>query len=262
MRPASLFEGVAQRLCILISQNAARGTNGIYVGGYRRWSAIERPHLIPQTRYALLPDPPGEAPIPKLSTVLESQLLSKIAGEPLGQFCQKAAEPIFVHRIVRYFVKALTFVPVFRDAQGRKGKSEDYKEFRFDPTERAPITALLNSTLFYWYWRGHSDGFHCGYGDVYAMPYRSIVNSGCRRSLEKQLAKFMKQLEDTSALKKITTKSGQITYQEFYPAAAKRIIDEIDRALAQHFGFTEEELDFVVNYDIKYRLGGGADEDE
>ncbi len=39
-------------------------------------------------------------------------------------------------------------------------------------------------------------------------------------------------------------------------------IDEIDRALAQPYGFTEEELDFITNYDIKYRMGrdGGGEE--
>jgi hypothetical protein len=31
---------------------------------------------------------------------------------------------------------------------------------------------------------------------------------------------------------------------------------------AQHYGFTDEELDFIINYDIKYRMGrdnGGDD---
>ena len=31
--------------------------------------------------------------------------------------------------------------------------------------------------------------------------------------------------------------------------------DETDRTLAQHYGLTDEELDFVINYDIKYRMG-------
>jgi hypothetical protein len=31
--------------------------------------------------------------------------------------------------------------------------------------------------------------------------------------------------------------------------------DEIDTVLAGHHGFTAEELDFILNYDIKYRLG-------
>ncbi len=28
-----------------------------------------------------------------------------------------------------------------------------------------------------------------------------------------------------------------------------------DRILAQHYGFTDEELDCIINYDIKYRMG-------
>ncbi|WP_304286640.1 hypothetical protein [Porphyromonas uenonis] len=44
----------------------------------------------------------------------------------------------------------------------------------------------------------------------------------------------------------------------------KPIIDEIDKVLAEHYGFTEEELDFIINYDIKYRMGDElqADRDE
>jgi hypothetical protein len=41
---------------------------------------------------------------------------------------------------------------------------------------------------------------------------------------------------------------------------SRPIIDEIDWVLARHYGFTEEELDFIVNYDIKYRMGRGSDE--
>jgi hypothetical protein len=32
--------------------------------------------------------------------------------------------------------------------------------------------------------------------------------------------------------------------------------------LAAHYGFTDEELDFIVNYDIKYRMGRDATVDE
>jgi hypothetical protein len=32
--------------------------------------------------------------------------------------------------------------------------------------------------------------------------------------------------------------------------------------LARHDGFTAEELDFILNYDIKYRLGRDAGNEE
>jgi hypothetical protein len=37
---------------------------------------------------------------------------------------------------------------------------------------------------------------------------------------------------------------------------------EIDRVLAKHYGFTDEELDFIINYDIKYRMGRDTGEGE
>ena len=32
------------------------------------------------------------------------------------------------------------------------------------------------------------------------------------------------------------------------------MLDDMDRVLADHYGFKSEELDFVLNYGIKYRL--------
>ena len=58
--------------------------------------------------------------------------------------------------------------------------------------------------------------------------------------------------EKTSAL------TGNIVYQEFYPRKSKSIIDEIDQVLATHYRFSAEELDFILNYDIKHRMGQGA----
>ena len=31
--------------------------------------------------------------------------------------------------------------------------------------------------------------------------------------------------------------------------------------MATHYGFTDEELDFIINYDIKYRMGDALDDD-
>jgi hypothetical protein len=38
--------------------------------------------------------------------------------------------------------------------------------------------------------------------------------------------------------------------------------DEIDRVLTRHYGLTAEELDFIINYDIKYRMGAELEEGE
>jgi hypothetical protein len=263
MRPSSLFEGIAQRLSIIISHKRKNNFEQLFSGGYRRWSSEERLNLIQQTTYIALRVPRETGPLLKYAQPIEHCIFAKIQGKPLGHLASDTfAESLYVHRIVRYFIKALDFIPLFVDAHGKRGKSEDYKEFGFEPSEQAQITALLNSTLFYWFWRSNCDGFHCGYNDVYAMPYKSIIDEACRQSLKKLLAKLMRYLQEKSEERSIATKAGHIRYQEFYLSDAKPIIDEIDRVLAKHYGFTEEELDFILNYDIKYRMGRDTESEE
>jgi len=54
---------------------------------------------------------------------------------------------------------------------------------------------------------------------------------------------------------------GKLNVQCIYPKRSKEIIDEIDGVLAKHYGFTDEELDFIINYDIKYRMGKDVTEE-
>ena len=73
----------------------------------------------------------------------------------------------------------------------------------------------------------------------------------------------MKNLSETKLRKECKYKTtGKVIYEELYPKLSKPIIDQIDCLLAHHYGFTQEELDFIINYDIKYRMGKGLDSGE
>ena len=60
---------------------------------------------------------------------------------------------------------------------------------------------------------------------------------------------------------KYVVKSG-LKIESIDAQKSKYIIDEIDELLAKHYGFTEEELDFIINYDIKYRMGDELNAEE
>ena len=94
------------------------------------------------------------------------------------------------------------------------------------------------------------------------MPYTKVVDRAQARSLSKLLDGLMQNLQEDSEKRTITTKAGQIRYQEFYPAQSKATLDKIDQVLGGHYGFTEGEVDFVINYDIKYRMGRDADDED
>jgi len=48
---------------------------------------------------------------------------------------------------------------------------------------------------------------------------------------------------------------GECWVPFYKQGASKSIIDAVDAVLAEHYGLIEEELDFIINYDGKYRLG-------
>ena len=49
--------------------------------------------------------------------------------------------------------------------------------------------------------------------------------------------------------------TGRTETQSFKVQLSKPIIKEIDTVLAKRYNFTDKELDFITNYDIKYRMG-------
>ena len=74
--------------------------------------------------------------------------------------------------------------------------------------------------------------------------------------------KLMADLETNSEVRRMRFAHDELTVQCILPKASKPIIDEIDRVLARHYGFTDVEVDFIINYDIKYRAGADSEEDE
>jgi len=56
-------------------------------------------------------------------------------------------------------------------------------------------------------------------------------------------------------------RSRRVGYEEFYPDKSKPVIDKIDSTLAKYYKLTIDELDFIINYDIKYRMGAEVGEE-
>jgi hypothetical protein len=71
-------------------------------------------------------------------------------------------------------------------------------------------------------------------------------------------------VENSRSLIRVQKQTGTAETQSFIISKSKHIIDQIDCLLAQHYSFTHGELDFIINYDIKYRMGlgkNGTDEE-
>ena len=84
----------------------------------------------------------------------------------------------------------------------------------------------------------------------------STVEDDLKHRLSRLARRLMDDLQNNSRLVRMNYKGrGSLQIQCTYPRTSKSIIDEIDAVVSQHLDFTTEESDFIVNYDIKYRMG-------
>ena len=160
----------------------------------------------------------------------------------------------------------MTFAPYFFNERYGEQISTQVKTLGLpNQLESAVVAAILNSTLFYWWFIALSDCRHLNMREIENFPVGlERMSESTKNKLAKLASELMADLQKHKHRKEAEYKTtGKVIYDEFYPKHSKPIIDEIDRVLAQHYGFTEEELDFIINYDIKYRMGRDAEgEDE
>ena len=123
--------------------------------------------------------------------------------------------------------------------------------------EKTTLISVLNSSLFFWFFISFSDCRNVNTREILKFPIEiSKINDELSKQLSKLSKKLLTDLENNSVfLPRNDKRAGQLEIQSFQPRASKPIIDEIDAVLAKHYGFTDEELDFIINYDIKYRMG-------
>jgi hypothetical protein len=124
--------------------------------------------------------------------------------------------------------------------------------------ERDVFVALFNSSLFWWYYTVTFDTFNLKnymlFGFRFSYPEDfTLIDSLCQctQSLMNDFRANAQHL-----------KRGKTDSYTVYARKSKHIIDDIDRILACHYGFTSEELDFIINYDIQYRMGYDNNKDE
>lgn len=242
-RPGKLFDGVEQRLAVYVLKNK----DGLSSQSkYNHWYQNERSQLFDSLIFekGILID---EIP-QKSGRIDHNQILLKMKDKseiPIfyGQNCET-----WFHDGPTYWVRSLPFEPTGNKSE----KSSHYHAIGGkDESSSNYITALLASSLFYLHYKSHSNcrDFNKSSIDNFRCP------QGISSMFDGLVSDYENQLLQTAERKSRKYESGHIEYDEYYPAKSKPIIDQIDTVLAEHYGFTEAELDFIINYDIKYRMG-------
>jgi hypothetical protein len=265
-QPSSLFNGVRHRLLITINQNSNKEEickSNSFSTNFLKWLSNEREGLFnAKINYCALPN--NIEKNSKISRKIETSILEKLSEKKtLNNFTQNSGKTLYYHNAPVYWGKIFDFIP-YNSIGGEQMQSSHLKTIYFTNEEDVAIAiCLLNSSLFYWFNWQYSNCRDLSTKDVFRIPISlTEIDNETVECLVKKKEALMKDLKLNSKIYVRVSKGVTTEFDSFYPAKSKSIIDEIDKVLAEHYGFTEEELDFIINYDIKYRMGSELNEEE
>ena len=262
-RPSKLFAGADVLLTILLSRAGKESECTLSTTEFMKWTSDERAHLFHHITYHFGVEKVQPHVIPKLCSNTEANILAKLffqAGSLQTHLFKRSSSAIYYRTSGGRYWKIFTnFQPRFV-LNGEESVSSKENHLYFEDAGVRDIgISVLSSSLFYWYYILTTNCRDLAPSVLYEFPI-NLTQLSTRHTNELGLlcTQLMVDYKKNSQLKQQTSsRTGQIIYQEFYPRLSKCIIDKIDRVLAEHYGFTDEELDFIINYDIKYRMGLG-----
>jgi hypothetical protein len=264
-RPSRLFNGLEHiRLVIfLLSDNSPSWTST----RYHKWNSQERSSLFERLSYATATEGIVGNSIPKLTAPIETSILAKLSKSQMtvgARATRSATHSINFSRKVGYFLQIVDFQPKVVDSAGILRPPSEFKMLNFSSSaQQFAALSLLNSNLFYWFITVFSDCRHLNKREVNAMPFPDSLHTGKELAsrLKQHASALMTSLRATADIRTMRFRHDRLEIECIIPKRSKHLIDAIDVDVAEGFNFTPEETDFLINYDIKYRMGG-SDEGE
>ena len=204
-----------------------------------------------------------DASIPKLPKYFGLSILKKLTNSNnrfiSNEFTATTKSVLYYFRAVQYWIKILDKKPIFIENGREKTTSEMKPVYLNNEEEKHIVISVLSSTLFFLH--------YIIWASCQVINSRDFIFPFSIESINKELKNKLVELgsilqDDYQNNSKILIRNYsskgrvfEMKKQHYYIKKSKHIIDEIDKVLAEHYGFTEEELDFIINYDIKYRMG-------
>ena len=240
-RPGCLFQGVHQKLCILIAKRINLQERKIFTNSYTYWYQEERCNLfndiqIIENRYQ------KEKYIPKIANSSDENIYLKIINNE-KQLCNlfskvETDNNIYLNMRAAFWIKAFL----------SQHNGNDYSKFSFDSIDnRNYFYCLINSSLFWYYWICVSDCWHITWKELtdFKIP--------CQYNAEKVKLLAM-HLETALENTKNYIGTKQVDYEYKHKSCLKEIAD-IDDYINELFGLEEDDSKYIKNYALKYRTG-------
>ena len=196
---------------------------------------------------------------PKISYQIEKNILQKIFNKdntPIADLIRSQGKPIYYRSSGGRYFKIVT---------NYSTGSMKEKTLYFDKDIADVIGAILSSNLFFWFYQIYSNNHDLKLYEIlsFPIPYKKLLeNSELNKKIKEIYNVYLNDIEKNAIVKKTTQYKRITEFKEYKIKKSKHIIDKIDELVCPLYGMTKEEIEFLKNYEIKFRLTEENDFDE
>ena len=251
VRPKPVFENAVVNTSILLFLKTGTPCQHLYsTKMHRRGNKFDLQKLIDNLEFVDVKGQTLYGRIPKIGSEIEKNILNKLFKQKkLGTLVKTSGSPI-IYRFAggRYFKVVTNY---------SNGSSAERTIFFANKKIADAVGCILSSNLSFWFYQIFSDNLNWKTYEIenFTLPQLSTENV---EYLDKLYSRY---LTDIEAKANVRTTSGESTYnvdsfKEYKIVHSKAIIDEIDDYICPLYGLTQEETDFIKNYELEFRLAG------
>ena len=213
---------------------------------YRKNDNLNIHHLINNLQFINVKDVKLIGRYPKISLEIEKNILIKIFSQQIKikDIIKKDGSPIYYRTSGGRYYKVITNYST--------GSTKE-KFIYFNKKLTNSIGAILSSNLYFWFYQIFSNNLDLKKYEIEAFCIPNLYNSTIKL-LDKLYLEYLIDIEKNSNIRQAECYANIESFKEYKIGKSKHLIDKIDNIICPLYGLTNEEINFIKNYEIDYRL--------
>jgi len=249
VRPQPIFENAVVNTSILFLIRTNTPCKSVLsTKMYRKNKEINLRHLLSNLEFINVLPYKLNGRYPKISLQIEAEILRKLdkIKIPIGDIIKKEGAPIFYRTTGGRYFKVITPYTT--------GSTKETSIF-FEDRIAKVIGAILSSNLYFWFYQIYSNNLDLKFYEIesFKVPIELITDEIIFK-IENLYDKYLHDIEKNANVRKTEKYANIESFKEYKIGKSKALIDSIDDVIGILYGLTNEEIEFIKNYEISFRL--------
>lgn len=246
-RPRKIFPNADQRVAIIIGSSNGERISKLYTTKVnKRYENTSIEQVIENLRYIDSIEFLKYGRIPKMGEKIEQEILKKIFNKNKNviDILDENGKGVYYRAAGGRYYNVVTNYPTNSSAE---------KEILVYKKYQNLLGTVLSSNLFYWIQQLYSDTLNLKKYEIeiLSLPIENISDK--ELEIINNLYKEYLQDIEKNAIIKNANYNNISSFKEYKLRKSKPLIDKLDREIGKLYSLTDEEIEFIINYDIEFR---------